>query len=294
MAARLLVTKENGEILFDTTKICYGLVKSGNLAYLENWARYFLRSAQLDPSNGANWAPEAATPPRGDPAYGFTVTNAQSPIVFITGPGCLNGVSRTGNSMTFIYMNADENTRYYCFDLMANNIAGSPYLKTFLEDGRISFNSLQPPLNVIAAVSAPGKPAPNGGNQSAWYPYTYAGGYNVQRRGMVAPGYSPALDSRVDIALGGEEYAAHLPWSRAAICLNGSASPGYTVSVAEGVYGRNGGITFMFGAAGATTIGTTPAMSDGSVPAGNAFRNIPDLRPTALVIRTAGLPFPYQ
>ncbi|AIS12662.1 hypothetical protein JM49_13555 [Pseudomonas chlororaphis subsp. aurantiaca] len=293
MVARLVVTKDTGELLFDTTKICYGLVKSGNLAFIENWARYYLKSAQLDPSNGENWAPESDSR-RGDPAYGFTVTNALSPIVFITGPGCLNGVSRSGSSMTFIYINADANTKFYCFDLMANNIAGSPYLKTFLEDGRISFNSLQPPLNVIAVVSAPGKPPPRPGNQSAWYGFTYAGGYNVQRREAVPPNSSPALDSRVDIALAGEEYAAHLPWSRTAICLNGSAAAGYTVAVSEGAYGRTGGISFMFGAAGATTIGNTPAQPDGSVPAGNAFRNIPDLAPTALVIRTAGLPFPYQ
>ncbi|PXX63813.1 hypothetical protein SAMN05660489_03707 [Pseudomonas sp. LAMO17WK12:I10] len=68
------------------------------------------------------------------------------------------------------------------------------------------------------------KPAPRPGNQSAWYDVTYSGGYNVQRRGMTGPNYSPALDSRVDIALAGEEYAAHLPWSRTAICL---LAPGF-------------------------------------------------------------------
>ncbi|PXX59537.1 hypothetical protein SAMN05660489_04562 [Pseudomonas sp. LAMO17WK12:I10] len=291
MVARLVVTKDTGELLFDTSKICYGLVKSGNLAYLENWARYYLKSAQLDPSDGANWAPES-DPARGDPAYGFTVTNALSPIVFITGPGCLNGVSRSGSSMTFIYINADANTKFYCFDLMADNIPGSPYLKTRLEDGRISFNSLQPPLNVLAAIQAPAPPA-HPPAWPDWYGTTYVGGYNVQRRGMVSPNYSPALDSRVDIGLAGEEYAAYLPWSRSAICLNGDAQTGLTVTVSEGAYGRVGGISFMFGAAGATTIGNTP--SGTGTPAGNNFRNIPtDRYPTALVIRTAGLPFPYQ
>ncbi|CAI8815887.1 hypothetical protein [Pseudomonas chlororaphis] len=293
MVARLVVTKDTGELLFDTTKICYGLVKSGNLAFIENWARYYLKSAQLDPSNGANWAPES-DPARGDPAYGFTVTNALSPIVFLTGPGCLNGVSRSGSSMTFIYINADANTRFYCFDLMADNISGSPYLKTRLEDGRISFNSLQPPLNVLAAVQAPaqGIPYPN---NAEWRYTTYAGGYNVRRRGNTAPNNSPALDSRVDIQLAGEEYAAYLPWARSAQCLDVSGWPayGYTVTVSEGCYGRQGGITFMFGTAGATTIGNTPAGS--SSPPDNAFRFIPQDRfPTALVIRTAGLPFPYQ
>ncbi|MBV4477849.1 hypothetical protein [Pseudomonas botevensis] len=284
MAARIVVTKESGELLFDTTKICYGLVKSGNFTFIENWSRYYLRSA-ADPGNGASWSPD---PVRVDPAHGFTVVNAISPIVFITGSGCLNGVSRSGNSMTFIYINADENTKYYCFDLMANNIAGSPYLKTFLEDGRLSFNSLQPPLNVIAAVPAPAKPEPWPGNLSGWYRTTYAGGYNIQRRN----GNAPAMDCRVDIALGGEEYAAHLPWSRAAVCMNSSAGPGYTVSASEGAYGRTGGISFMFGAAGATTIGFTT--QGPGVPAGDNFWGIPDVAPTALVIRTAGLPFPYQ
>ncbi|WDG77376.1 hypothetical protein PUP68_21360 [Pseudomonas chlororaphis] len=291
MVAKLVATKDTGELLFDTTKICYGLVKSGNLAFIENWARYYLKSAQLDPSDGANWAPESDSR-RGDPAYGFTVTNALSPIVFITGPGCLNGVSRSGSSMTFIYINADANTKFYCFDLMADNIPGSPYLKTRLEDGRISFNSLQPPLNVLAAIQAPAPPA-HPPAWPDWYGTTYVGGYNVQRRGAAPPNSSPALDSRVDIALAGEEYAAYLPWSRSAICLNGAEWTGYTVAISEGAYGRVGGISFMFGAAGATTIGNTP--SGTGTPAGNNFRNIPtDRYPTALVIRTAGLPFPYQ
>jgi hypothetical protein len=297
MTAKLVVSKDTGELLLDTRQICYGLVKSGNMAYVQSWYRRFLKSAQLDPNNGANWtdATVGGSQGSGDDMWGFTVTNAISPIVFIVGPGCLNGSVRSGNTITFMYANCSAATKFYCFDLMANNIAGSPYLKTYRDDGVITFNSLQPPLNVVAAIQAPG---PSGLDANGHYISAYAGGYNVQRQnqGTTPANKYPQIDSRVDVALtAGVEYAAYLPWARScgiSDIFGNNLFPHISYGGSEGAYGRFGGISFMFGAAGATTQ-SYPPTPGWSVPC--SFFNIPtDRYPIALVIKTAGLPFPYN
>lgn len=283
MAPKLVVTKSTGEQLFDTSLIAYGLVKSGNMSFIEGWQRYFLRSAQLDPNDGSNWA--AGSTSQSCPMFGFTVVNALSPIVFIVGTGCHNGTIKNGSSLTFLYANADASTKFYCFDLMANNFSGSPFLKTFKSDGTNTFNSLQNPLNVVAAIQAP---AP----QTSGQVLPYAGGYGFRRSSVVVGGvltglYS-AADYRIDIAIGSGEYAAFLPWSRSAGIsdVDSSSYPQYSIS--EGAYGRSGGISFMFGASGACTQAPGPAI------AVTAFNSIPTVYPTALVIATAGLPFPFN
>lgn len=290
----LNVYKDTGEILFDTNLICYGLVKSGYMVYLQSWTRKFLRSAGLDPNDGANWTLTTATsdPGVGDQVHGFTVFNAISPIVFITGSGCLVGSSVSGSTITFYYTNASTSTRFYCFDLMADTIGGSTFLKTWDTTGRLTFNSLQPPLNVIAAVQAPG---PGSTDAQGRYLTCYAGGYNAQRERQAGSQYACKLDSRVDIGLGGEEYAAYLPWSRS-VAINdlwgNNAFPYVAYGGSEGVYGYNGGITFMFGATGGTTQ-AYPSVSGQTVPA--SFQNLPtDRYPVALVIRTSDLIFPYN
>jgi hypothetical protein len=292
--SNLLVYKDTGELLFDTNLISYGLVKSGYMVYLQSWTRKFLKSAQLDPNQGDNWTLTTATSDQGagDQIYGFTVYNAISPIVFITGSGCLVGSSVSGSSITFYYTNASTSTRFYCFDLMADTLAGSTFLKTWDTTGRITFNSLQPPLNVIAAIQAPG---PGGTDAQGRYLTCYAGGYNVQREAQAGSQYACKLDSRVDIAIGGDEYAAYLPWSRS-VAINdlwgNNAFPYVAYSGSEGVYGYAGGITFMFGATGGTTQ-SYPSVSGQTVPA--SFQNLPtDRYPVALVISTAGLIFPYN
>lgn len=296
--SNLTAYKDTGEILFDTNLICYGLVKSGYMSYMQSWSRRELRSAQLDPNDGANWFPIEVTGDAShtDGLWGFTVYNAISPIVFITGSGTLNGTAVSGAATTFYYSNADANTRYYCFDLMADNFGGSTYLKTWDTAGRLTFNSLQPPLNVIAAIQAPG---PGGTDGAGRYLTTYAGGYNVKRAelGPASPNRRPRLDSRVDIALnGGIEYAAYLPWSRSVgindlFDFNGYSSYGQYGGV-EGAYGRAGGMTFMFGASAGTTY-ANPGSSGQTVPC--SFFNLPtDRYPVALLISTADLIFPYN
>lgn len=284
--------KDTGEILFDTNLISYGLVKSGYMVYLNSWIRKYLRSAQLDPNDGSNWSETYAVydTGTGDQMYGFTVYNTISPIVFITGSGTLNGTQVSGNAITFFYSNASANTKFYCFDLMADNFPGSTYLKTWDTNGRITFNSLQPPLNVIAAIQAPG---PGTLNQFGRYTTCYAGGYNVRRENGQGAA-NAKLDSIVDIALGAAEYAAYLPWNRSvniADLFGGNAFPHVNYGGLEGAYGRYGGISFMFGASGGTTQ-TYPSTQGYGLPC--SFAQLPDLYPIALVINTAGLIFPYN
>ena len=179
----------------------------------------------------------------------------------------------------------------YCFDLMRNDIPGGLYLKTFNEAGEITFNSLQAPLNVIASMGAP---APTGTDRYGRR-YGYAGGrWELVRR------QTANVDSQahhlIDIPLSaGVEYAACLPWSRAANAFLGNALTGVdgiVYGMSEGAFGRSGGISFMFAPAGVTTQAGTPS-NQYSLP--GSFEGFPvDRSPTALVINTANYPFPYR
>ncbi len=295
---QLKVYKENSELLFDTALICYGLVKSGNMAYLQTWSRRQLRSAQLDPNDGANWTPVTAVVDQSkktDCLHGFTVTNAISPIVFIVGPGALNGTSVSGSSITFYYSCATTSTKFYCFDLMSDSIVGSPYLKTWTDTGRITFNSLQLPLNVISTVPAPPLGPRGSPNRPVdWRDPAYAGGYNVSLNAGNSAGDFSRIMSRVDLNLTpSKEYAAYLPWSRSCGINDPSLNHGFEAysqhGGVEGAFGRVGGISFMFCSSAGTTEQYKPVYSTPS------FFNIPtDRAPTALVIEVANLPFPYN
>lgn len=264
------------------------------MAYINSWTRKILRSAQLDPNDGANWTATTATSGTGfaDSMHGFMVANAISPIVFIVGPGCLQGTSISGTSMTFYYACADTSTKFYCYDLMADNMAGTTFLKTYNTGGRITFNSLQVPLNVEGAVQAPG---PGGLDPNGRYKTTYAGGSNRHRQAGVG-GQVTKVDSYIDIGLAsGVEYAAFLPWSRSCRINDLYSGNAFTLTQyggAEGAYGMTGGVSFMFGAAGGTTE-AHPGGGGQSIP--YSFENIPtDRYPSALVIRTTNLPFPFN
>lgn len=288
MTAKLVVKKESGELLFDTSKICYGLVKSGTFTYMERWQRKYLRGFDLDPNKGSSWEDSFRA---GDDMYGFSLSQAVSPIVFIVGRGCFNGSALVGSDMYFYYSGANASTKFYCFDLMRNDIPGGPYLKTFNEAGEITFNSLQVPLNVIASMGAP---APTGTDRYGRR-YGYAGGrWELVRR------QTANVDSQahhlIDIPLSaGVEYAACLPWSRAANAFLGNALTGVdgiVYGMSEGAFGRSGGISFMFAPAGVTTQAGTPS-NQYSLP--GSFEGFPvDRSPTALVINTANYPFPYR
>ncbi|WP_240994867.1 MULTISPECIES: hypothetical protein [Pseudomonas syringae group] len=224
--------------------------------------------------------------------FTITVSNPRSPIVFLVGKGCLQGTSISGATMTFHYSAASEATRAYVFDLMADNIAGSPYLKTFTDQGVCTFNSLQPPLNVVAVVQAPSP-----GDADAWNRRVlpYAGGAWQAIRPQTA-----SVDFQahfvVDVPLGqGVEYAACLPWSRgAAGYIDGNLTNvnAKVIGFSEGAYGRSGGISFMFAPAGATS---SIDLSGNQYSIPGSLANLPlDRFPQALVVPTANLPFPYN
>lgn len=285
----LVVKKDTGELLFDTSKICYGLVKSGYLLAGDVWQRKVLRSVTNDPDQASSYIDSTRT---GDQMFTITVPNARSPIIFLVGKGCLQGTSLSGSTMTFHYSAASTATKAYVFDLMADNIAGSPYLKTFTDQGVCTFNSLQPPVNVVAAVQAPAPGALDGYGRR---PQPYAGGSWQPARAQTAS-VDFQCHFNIDIALSaGIEYAAFLPWSRAG---NGFVSGDLTgvngkmIGFSEGAYGRTGGISFMFGPAGATN-SLDWTGNQYTVP-GSMANLLVDRFPQALVIATANLPLPYN
>jgi hypothetical protein len=300
--------KENGQILFDTNLICYGLVKSGNMALQQYWGRRFLRSANLDPSDGSNYypivpVPAGSTPANGsrsDQLWGFSITNQISPICFITGPGTLIGTAISGGVFTFLYANSSPQTKFYCFDLMGDSLPGTTFLKTYDESGRITFNSLQSPLNVVGAFTPPLPPAAN--DPRGRKLLAYDGGRVQKRQYVSAVGASNGalatqMDSIFDIQLSaGVEYAAFLPWARTANTIEsnpfaGSTGPMTQYGSSEGAYGRVGGISFMFGAAA----GTNEAYPSGTGSVPVSYADIPtDRLPVALVIQTENLPFPFN
>lgn len=284
--ANLIVRKEDGSLLFDTDKISYGLIKSGNLSYAENWSRYVCTSNAClkDPGWGGNWTGRDY----GDQIFSFSVVGAKSPIVFITGGGCLAGTKVEGNVKTFFYGGtASASTKFYCFDLMREGGSG-PALRTYRDDRTLTFNSRQVPLNIFQAVRAPER-----GNEYSnfyirgFYYTTYKGGYNWQSGNKVT--------SSVDIPiLGAGEVAACLPWSRSCGAEINNAF-WYRMALTEGAFGGSGKITFQFTVASETTFGEVQPSSSPANPGVPFFLNIPtDRYPTALVIRTADLPFPFS
>lgn len=282
MGAGLKAFKETGELLFDTENITYGLVKSGAMALIESWPRKELKSSNVDPSDGSSWVDN---PTITDQLHGFTITSARSPIVFIVGKGCLNGVRKSGTSTTFFYSNASMATKYYCFDLMSNSLTGAG-LKCYDTGGKLTFTSLQPPLNIIAAIVAP---APPGNNANGHKSTCYAGGTTTTISSAIR---SLNAHSTIVVSAGVVgECAAHLTFSRSAGCHQfDSGGGGWVYSAIEGAGGVSGGVQFMFGVSAATTY--TDFFISGHASATD-YIDIPAARPTALVIQTATYPFPY-
>jgi hypothetical protein len=286
--AGLIVRRENGTVLFDTRYIVHGLVKSGYLQADETWPRKYLRGINLDPNDGSSYDDSFRA---GDQMFSITVNNCVSPICFIVGKGCLQGTTRSGNTMKFLYSGGDTNTKAYVFDLMQDVLPGSTFLKIRKEDGTIAFNSLQVPLNVAYAIQAPG-PGPI--DAYGRYPQPHAGSAWSLIRAQSAS-VDPVAHSVVNIALTpGVEYAAFLNYSRA---CNGWLSGSLTgvnsqlIGLSEGAYGRVGGISFMFGPAGATT-DISISSNQFTVPGSVAALPV-DRYPTALVVPTGNLPFPF-
>lgn len=289
-AGGLISRKPDGSLLYDTRNISYGLVKSGYLSFMGNWRRLRLRGINVDPNIGSSWT-NSGVP--GDDQFGFILDNPQSPIVFLVGRGVVTGVSVSGSTKTFLYAGASASTKFYCFDLMRDDGLSGPALKARQEaTGVLTFLSRQNPLNVVASIRAP-----NPGPSDAYgRPVTtYSGGRN-ERIAYLSQSGSAILHSVVDISLdAGSEYAAFLPWSRSCGVIDSYTLPSVyttTYGLAEGACGRAGGISFFFAPPGRTTEQDWPA---NSASFGYSFHSLPtDRFPSALVIKTAGLPFPFN
>lgn len=284
----LIVRKQDGSVLFDTRYITHGLIKSGYLQADETWPRKYLRGLNSDPDKGSSYDDSFRT---GDQMFSISINNAISPICFIVGKGCLQGTYRSGNTIKFLYSGGSASTKAYVFDLMADNVAGSPpWLKCRNQQGAVTFNSLQVPLNVLYSIQPPG---PNAADQWGRYTQPYAGGVWTLIRKQTAEQDSQAHFT-IDIVLpAGIEYAAFINYSRAANGWLDGQMTGVNAKVighSEGAYGRVGGISFMFGPAGATTQIDIAGIAY-SLPASLTALTT---APTALVIRTDNLPFPFN
>lgn len=285
--AGLIVRKPDGTALFDTQYITHGLVKSAYLVADERWYRYYLRAINVDPDKGSSYN-QGSGNTSGEVMYSITVFNAVNPICFIVGKGQLAGSYRSGNTIKFFYNGGDQNTKAYVFDLMSDNVPGNkPWLKTRRADGSISFNSLQTPLNVLYSIQTPA-PA-NLDRYNRWQDPIAGGSWQAIQ--SWDNGKSPIWHYVSNVALtAGVEYAVFLNYAR--LCRSWWTQPSLLiVGMSEGAYGRVGGISFMFGTAAATT-----------EIAGNSNQSITptieqlatDRYPTALVIRTDNLPFPFN
>jgi hypothetical protein len=285
LMAGLIVRKQDGNVLLDTNYITHGLVKSGYLQADEGWSRYVIKGINVDPNLGTSWNPTSVL----ELMFSITVPNAQSPICFIVGPGYLQGSTRIGSSVKFIFAGASASTKAYVFDLMGDNIAGSPpWLKCRNQQGAVTFNSLQVPLNIAGNPQAPG-PGPL--DRFSRYTTAYNGGvWNVVQDANASR--LAIRTNTVDIAFSaGVEYAASITFTRACRGYWTNVNGGqFDVGMSEGAYGRVGGITWIFGPAGGTTQG-----AGGSYTAEPSAYNLPtDRYPTALVITTGNLPFPFN
>lgn len=283
MPGRFVAYREQDQaLLFDTEKICYGLVKSGYLQLVEWWPQKFLKSAQLDSTWGGNWADD---PNPRQPIFGISLPYWRSPVVFLVGDGSQCGEKIVGGVKTILFVGASTNTKAFVFDLMydAGPING---VKCFKENPwELTFNSGQAPLNIIMSVTPPpyGGPVtgPEGNN-------AYQGGYRSVEGTNGGATYFQ-IKSKVDVPIGAGEFAACLAFSRSCGCIQGrnDGADGSIVGAQEGACGYSGGVRFMFTVSAATT----------SAIYGNSYSawiDMPTLRPTALVIRTAGLKFPHN
>lgn len=287
MTTGFISYKPDGSVLYDTSKVSYGLLKSGYLSLQTYWPRLDLRSVQLDPSDPANWTESSTT----EPVLGFSVTGAVAPIVFITGSGSPCGSSKVGDVTTFFYIAASTSTKFFYFDTMRDTgpVTG---MKCYRDDGTLTFNSSQRPLNIVATVVPP-EPSPITIPGTTYRGSPYVG--STRFYGPVYPGGPENVINRVRVPLGSaEEFAAYVNFTRTA-GLGPLTSPyiyPFLTAVQEGAYGVSGGVEFMFCMSARTTLlpqQRAPAQS------ANAYFDVPtDRYPVALVIRTSGYPFPYN
>ncbi|MDH0300616.1 MULTISPECIES: hypothetical protein [unclassified Pseudomonas] len=284
MSAGFSSYRQDGSVLYDTSKVSYGLLKSGYLSLVTAWPRLFFRSMQLDPNDPASWYEGTA-----EPVYGFSVSGAVAPIVFIAGSGSQCGSSKVGDVTTFYYISATPSTKFYCFDTMRDSgpITG---FKVWREDGVLTFNSNQRPLNIAGVATAP-EPGPIVVSDTNYRGTPYVGG--VGSWGPISPDGPHNIINRVFVPISGsEEYAAYVNFTRTAGKGPTQGYYQYLVALQEGAYGVAGGVEFMFCFAARTT--NLPAQR-APVRLGALYFDVPtDRYPVALAIKTSGYPFPFN
>lgn len=289
MATGMQAFTETGQIMFDVNDICYGLIKSGPLV-LTSWVgKWYLRSAQLDPTDPGNYAQENAR----EPIAGITVSNSISPIVFLDGPGSYVGETISGSSRTINFCGMTNGTKAYVFDLMADRGTGVG-MQCFNESGVLTYTSEQPALNVIASISAPGINPLYPGTQYH-YPTAYVNGANdiaFPKTWGTSPSGSAQYDeiqqyAFVDVpAAAGQRTAVYLNWTRAGFTEQKSQQCG----AQEGAGGDTGRVKFILKPAVGTTTKIASSWGDQSQWGGFPTDRIPE----ALVIRTSDYPYPYS
>lgn len=272
MSAGLIVKKEDGETLYDTRLITYGLVKSGPVTSLGlAWRRNL---------------PSGLPGGTYDYVYSFRVPNAIAPIVFVTGASSKPWPSREGTDIVFYFTGLVGGIKVYCFDEMQNIYTGAG-LRARNETDLVTFNSLQYPLNVIGVSTPPVAVAVGGGR---YYAYNGAGYFE---RPVIAPpdqGFyvECTLPVNLDAAI---TYAAYIPWSRSLLYGQATANGGriYYNTSNEGCYGSAGAVNHTFAADGMGT-------SDFVVGAMFGVRSPPasDRQPTCSYIDTSQYPYPFN
>jgi hypothetical protein len=286
MAFGLEAFKDDGSILFETERICYGLVKSGYLQLVDRWGRFYIRSANLDPGRQDSYTYRDFR----DPICGITVTDTMSPIVFLSGDGKPCGESVVGNTRTLYFQGCKPNTKAYVFDLM-RDVGETTGMNIYNQSGTLTFTTGMPPLNIIATVDPPPLSAPvSPGTSYQWTPYV--GSSNEPSGQEWASSDFSQIKGAVFVPVAGGELAAHLTFSRSCALQEGSDVQGNTglfaLGASEGCGGGIGGIRFFF----SSSVSTIAEYNSNSR---TLWSSIPtDRQPQALVIRTSDYPFPFK
>lgn len=271
MNTALIVRDESGNVLYDTSKSIYGLIKSGPVTYHGRWQRF--------QSGGAGSVYY-------DNIYKFEVEGAVSPLVFVTGASNKPFQSKEGNKTVFYFAGQVDGIKVYCFDIMRPIFTG-PALKTRKEDGGFTFNSLQRPLNVVGTSTPPG-------------PVTFPNGMQTPfSGGSVAVLIPQPTGSRLGGVLWAyytvnlnpsKTYAAHIPWDRGCGFVSQLGSDTvFRGAVHEGCYGQQGSIVHCMWNSPETTYdgvhSTTPQ---------GFMALLSNRMPSCSYIDTAEYPYPFN
>lgn len=281
----LIVRGPSGNILYDTSKAIYGLIKSGPVEYAGRWSKY--QSIFTDPM------------------YSFRVTNAISPIVFTVGSCGRPYQSKEGNDTVFYFAGPVGGIRVYCFDLMRPIFKG-PALKTRSETDSFTFNSSQMPLNIVGSNTPPPPTGPWSPPPSLQVPTNPVGGfyggswYHAQEEyvdrgnpGNSIAGFRCNYYDFVADPTRTKTFAAYLPWSRGCFQVGetNAASGRYSIyGEEEGCSGIGAGlIRHVFWTAPETTYTFINNQNRGGI-----YSLTVEPRPACMYIDTADYPYPFN